>query len=95
MSGSNLLASAYNKIYRSRDSGATWTLLNTRFDTTSYKVNDLFVWQGMVYAATPRGIYRSLDSGTTWSKSGLGLQTRYISTLTSGQGTAFLSIKGY
>lgn len=89
VSGSNLLASAYNKVYRSRDSGTTWTLLNTRFDTTSYKVNDLFVWQGMVYAATPRGIYRSLDSGTTWSKSGLGLQTRYISTLTSGQDYLF------
>lgn len=86
-SGPDLFVNAYDKILRSRDSGETWKELDTRFD--SNRVTDLLAWQGMVYAATPRGIYRTLDSGDTWSKSELGLQSKSIGNLTSGGGNLF------
>ena len=86
-SGPDLFASGYDKIYRSRDSGATWVVLNTGFD--SYRVNNLLAWQVMIFVSTPKGVYRTLDSGTTWSKTGQALQSQYVSTLTSAQGSLF------
>lgn len=68
-----------NGIYKSTDSGATWTLLSsTTGDITSFTTWGQFIWNivtdpsdlthDVVYACSYGAIYKSMDGGTTWAK---------------------------
>lgn len=66
-------------IYKSVDSGKTWSLLQSTYDATAIELDSVFdgVWnivvdnskpsQSIVYAAGYGAIMRSTDGGTTWS----------------------------
>src|SRR5205085_2951842 len=61
-------------IFKSTDSGLTWTRLTNTAPPTSTQflfVNDIVVGNGAnsqhVYAATGTGVWRSLDGGANWS----------------------------
>lgn len=78
-----------NGIYKSLDSGVTWTLLPSTTSTsfTGFDIWSDLVWsivadpsnatQDIVYAAAYGGIYKSTDGGTTWSLA-LGGGTAYF-----------------
>ena len=58
-------------IYKSSDSGATWTRLPTTNTADFYYVNKLAVSTvspQRVYAATSTGVWRSDDGGATWTR---------------------------
>jgi uncharacterized repeat protein (TIGR01451 family) len=58
-------------IFKSTDSGATWTRLPSTTTSDFFFVNDIVVGSGAnsqhVYAATRSGVLRSLDGGATWA----------------------------
>src|SRR5262249_29157042 len=56
-------------IFKTTDSGATWTQLAATNNANFYYVNDI-VWSpntGYIYAATQTGIWRSTNGGTSWA----------------------------
>ncbi len=62
-------------IFRTTDSGATWTRLAATATPDFYYVNDLVIsaqssaqGNSRLYAATRTGVWRSLDHGTTWTR---------------------------
>ncbi|MBK9981896.1 MAG: T9SS type A sorting domain-containing protein [Saprospiraceae bacterium] len=57
-------------IFRSRDDGATWTLIPSTINTVFQTVNEIYVHtNGDIYAATAEnGLMRSQDDGETWNK---------------------------
>ena len=60
---SQLLVAASNGIYRTADSGATWTNVQSgTFRDIRYMPNN----GAVCYAATNTSFYRSIDSGKTW-----------------------------
>lgn len=55
-------ALAYNKIYRTTNSGENWSMLQT-----NYKTNSMFVTNDAVYSADENGMRKSTDNGENWS----------------------------
>ncbi|MFO0930837.1 MAG: sialidase family protein [Gemmataceae bacterium] len=58
-------------IFKSTDSGATWTQLANTANSNFYYVNDLVISPNSastLYAATRTGVWRSLDAGVTWTQ---------------------------
>ena len=88
-------------IYKSTDSGVTWTQLpSTILDVTSlYSFNLVFnlaidpsrMDSTIIYAACFRGIYRSNDGGTTWSRCNL-LGTSYTDVAVSSKGIVYAAL---
>ncbi len=61
-------------IFKSTDSGKSWTLLVNKISSSSYTVFSLYSQQltsGVIYAATSGGIFTSKDQGNTWELMGL------------------------
>jgi len=67
---SMILCSALNGLYRSTDSGATWTLVlsgeatSVLFDPTNGNI--AYAAIGAVHGGATNGVYRSTDAGQTW-----------------------------
>jgi photosystem II stability/assembly factor-like uncharacterized protein len=58
-------------IYKSTNSGASWTLTTTGISSTAYYINSIAVHPtngNIVYAGAWSGIYRSTDAGVTWAQ---------------------------
>jgi hypothetical protein len=76
-SGSTLLAgTASGGVYRSTDSGATWTptpMPGMQAAETVWDLKRSPSLASRVYAATTRGVYVSTDSGATWTISSDGM----------------------
>src|SRR5258706_7879404 len=53
-------------VYRSKDGGDTWSQIDTGWWQTSIYVNDLFAFNGFLFAAADDGGYISADSGSHW-----------------------------
>jgi hypothetical protein len=96
-SGANLLAAiqysdsdgvdAYDRIYRSSDKGATWTLAKD-----NVKVNTFAVSGSTVFAGSDSGLYLSLNSGSSWTAAGLhdtGITALAVNGSTLFAGTRF------
>lgn len=74
---SPMLAGVVGGLYKSTDSGSTWTPATDDLPagTTVWSL-DAFTWvPNVIYAATSAGAYRSLDGGTSWSPVTSGLPT--------------------
>ena len=71
MQGTNLLAGNANGLYRTADSGVTWTTLNNSFPG-SY-VNAILVKDSIVLVGTAYGVYKSTNYGSTWLPDTVGL----------------------
>ncbi len=88
--GSTILASTYAEgIYRSVDSGATWTAANAGLPFSgSYPSLYSFVRQGAnIFGCTSSGVYLSTDDGQSWSRadqSGLPANTYFTSLAVHG-----------
>lgn len=68
------------KIWRSKDRGKTWTLINKGIDPKA-EIGKLFVdpvRPNIVYAASTHGLYKSLDQGENWQLKNRGLDTGAI-----------------
>ena len=65
---SNGISGAYTDLFRSLDSGATWTHLNVPGATTIYSWNMVIAPNNYVYIAQKTGLIRSTDNGTTWQQ---------------------------
>jgi uncharacterized repeat protein (TIGR02543 family) len=64
-------------VFRSTDSGATWTAVNTGL--TSHDVLSLAINPATLYAGTwGAGIFRSTDSGATWTAVDAGLTSQDV-----------------
>ena len=59
----------YEGVYKSLDSGATWTLARTGlpFIGIHYTVYAMTSTGGNVYAGTAQGVYKSTDNGSSWN----------------------------
>ncbi len=58
-------------IFKSTDSGATWSQLTSTANSNFYYVNDIVISPNSastLYAATRTGVWRSLDAGVTWTQ---------------------------
>src|SRR5450830_1634101 len=79
---STLYAGTGSQVFRSTDSGGTWTALNTSFATTSSPVTCLAIdplTPSTLYAGTyGRGIFRSIDSGDTWTAANTWLTDQWV-----------------
>src|SRR5450830_726295 len=78
-----LYASTNGGVYRSTDSGATWTAVNTApapLDVSSLAIDPKA--PTILYAGTwYDGVFRSKDSGTTWTAVNTGLTNKTVSSL--------------
>jgi uncharacterized protein (TIGR03437 family) len=54
-------------IYRSNDSGKTWTAINNGLDENGLRVNALVFANSTLYAGTNSGVWRSTDNGQNWT----------------------------
>jgi ligand-binding sensor domain-containing protein len=79
---SNLFVATDHGVFRSSDSGASWTAVNTGLDITAQEVYALAVQGTNLYAATYRsGIFLSTDQGESWTAKSNGLTSSYVSTV--------------
>ena len=72
--GNELYAGTNNgAVYRSLDTGATWTLRNTGLPTAN--VFALVSMDSLLFAATGQGVYMTSDAGSSWSLRSTGMTT--------------------
>jgi len=92
ISGTTLLAACGGSIYRSVDSGATWTLAYNTTETAVYSMVNF--GGGFIVAGTGTGgkTFKSANNGSTWSDKGImgtGVQRIYgMTNLGSGDAVA-------
>jgi len=79
---STLYATTAGGLFRSKDSGATWTAINGKFSTTPSAMGNTSDFSNMscfainpkspstMFAGTNEGLFRTVDSGTTWTACG-------------------------
>jgi photosystem II stability/assembly factor-like uncharacterized protein len=77
-SSTGIIAGTRDGMYRTTNSGVTWTKLTGTSDTVNYgSVRGLCEKDGALYAGTflqfNSTVYKSTDHGTTWLRSGTGL----------------------
>jgi photosystem II stability/assembly factor-like uncharacterized protein len=68
-SGGTLLAGTYNSIYRTSDSGVTWTRISSGL--SNLWVYSVVVNGNSIFTGTDDGVYRSTDNGSSWVRAGL------------------------
>ncbi len=78
--GTTFFAGSEWGLFRSADSGSTWTLLT---DAPLGSVYALAVQGASIFAAAQDGIYRSSDSGASWEPESSGLEGMSVQTLFS------------
>ncbi len=88
-SGSILYAGSPLGVYRTLDSGLTWSAINRGLTDT--RVQAIAANSSFVFAATEGGIFRSQDSGTTWMAVNTGLTERNVKAVIIGDGAVFLA----
>ncbi|MCU0427818.1 MAG: T9SS type A sorting domain-containing protein [Candidatus Kapabacteria bacterium] len=88
-SGSILYAGSPLGMYRTLDSGLTWSAINRGLADT--RVQAIAANSSFVFAATEGGIFRSQDSGTTWMAVNTGLTERNVKAVIIGDGAVFLA----
>ncbi len=71
----NLYGQDYRGLWRSADSGATWTFLPSPFDMYC---RDLSAWGNQVLVGLHAGVIRSDTGGATWTESSRGLRAARI-----------------
>ena len=68
-------------VYKSADSGVTWSAANTGVDSDVTAVVVDPSDADRVYAATNNGVYRSTDGGSSWSRRTTGMSERDVKSL--------------
>jgi photosystem II stability/assembly factor-like uncharacterized protein len=71
VSGNFVFAGTSNSLFRSADTGKSWTAANNGLPGTPY-VYALAATGSSLFAGLDSGVYRSLDSGKTWSLTNSG-----------------------
>lgn len=80
-------------IYKSRDGGASWQVVNGELSDTT--ITALAIdGAGSVYAGTAgRGVYKSSDGGTSWAAANTGIVTTVVNALSiDAQGVVYAAI---
>jgi len=72
--GTTLFAGTADGIYKSVDSGATWSLLSAAL----YHTYSILIYGDYIFAGTGHGIYVSNDNGQSWVSSYNGLSSSII-----------------
>ena len=83
-------------IYRTRDSGKSWTLISNGIPEGSYvrSVREDPVRKGLLYAGTETGVYFSIDDGENWQPLKLNLPTVPIHDLNIHQDDLIVATHG-
>lgn len=72
-------------VYRSTDSGTSWTAVNTGLTTTdedgATNVYALAVYETNLFAGTNDGVFRSTDNGQSWNKMSISVTNGNVSAL--------------
>ena len=80
--GTTVLVSASSGVYRSTDSGNSWTLVlaGTATDIvgTPTRAATLYAALGNIFGSASNGVYLSTDTGATWTKETGGLPTTNV-----------------
>ena len=72
-SGDDIFAgSAGNGVFKSTNSGTSWTAINTNLTDTH--ISQLVVFDDKLFAVTLTGVYLSDNSGTSWAADNSGLE---------------------
>ena len=82
-------------LFRSEDSGKSWSLLDIGHDVSSNEWSILTLDSSQLLAGTRRGLYRSIDNGNTWQSAGLtGFAVTALTELFNGNLLAGTSFNG-
>src|SRR6185369_7967964 len=68
-------------IYRSSDSGDTWTQVNYSFNVKAFAASPAYAGDRTIFAGTGNGVYKSVDAGASWALSNTGLPNTLIYSL--------------
>ncbi len=85
-------------IYKSTDTGQTWTLVSFGQTNTNAIINDIIVKpdnSNIILASSDYGMYRSIDGGITWSAANTGLTNlsiRKIAFSQSSPNTVYITV---
>jgi photosystem II stability/assembly factor-like uncharacterized protein len=95
MTATALFAGAKGSVYRSSDSGATWTEIKSGIPVnariTSFAVNDNSVFAG----SDSNGVFTATSGGTSWTAVNTGLEDKHITQLAAMGGKLFAAtLKG-
>lgn len=84
---SRLYALASDSVYRSLDSGVTWSVVNTGLPSVAF--NSLALSGSAVFVATGGfGVYKTVNAGASWTAANTGIATQAITLLGVGNGPA-------
>jgi photosystem II stability/assembly factor-like uncharacterized protein len=76
---SRLYAGTWGGVYRSVDSGKTWTpALSGPTDLYVFSIAVDSITPAILYAGTENGVFRSADGGTTWANASKGIYNRLV-----------------
>lgn len=80
-------------VFRSLDSGVTWTQVNTGL--TAVNIQKMFIRGDVIFAGTKfGGIFRSLDNGSTWKEVNAGVRGLSMSIIISSGSVLFAGTYG-
>jgi ligand-binding sensor domain-containing protein len=91
VSGGNIYAGTGSGIFRSADSGASWTAVDSGLTTSV--VMSLAVSGGTILAGTDSGIFLSANNGTIWTAIDSGLTNSGITCFVVSDGAIFAGTK--
>ncbi len=92
VSGSNIYAGTNSGIFRSADSGLSWTAVDSGLVTPA--VMSLTASGGTIFAGTDSGIFLSANNGTSWTAVDSGLTNSGITCFAQSDGALFAGTKG-
>lgn len=83
-------------MYRSTDSGASWTMLNLALNEfpTSFAVHEDLLFVGSFGNLQSPGVFMTSDLGETWSDVSDGLDNNLVSDILVNNGCAYVCTKG-
>jgi photosystem II stability/assembly factor-like uncharacterized protein len=95
LSPSTLYAGTASGVFKSTNSGASWSAINIGLTSTSIKALAINpATPSIIYAGGFGGMFKSIDSGASWSAANAGLTNTFVQALVMTSGTLYAGTFG-